>query len=288
MPLKVLQNNEIKNIETIRTQNGGYVTEIYAKTGDTYEKVFTGTREISAAPPLTFKANGAALKDYRIYGNNGGVGDLATDTADEHYGKYKISVTVKGKNLLPENAMVDDVTVVRGVNFTKNADGSITLNGKCTSSYFYNIFLDYDNPLILNEDAIFSTGLRLKLSRLIVSFRKQSDGKYIDFANNSAFVLPAGAYTRCHIYIYTDSIFDNETIYPMIRKADIEDDTYEPYHIPLTTNIYLPEPLAEGESISMSDTGIAIPTIDGTNILTVDTQVQPSRVDVKGKIKKTL
>ena len=56
----------------------------------------------------------------------------------------------------------------------------------------------------------------------------------------------------------------------------------------ITTNIYLNEPLAEGESISMSDTGVAIPTISGINILSVDTTVQPSRVDVKGKIKKTI
>lgn len=54
----------------------------------------------------------------------------------------------------------------------------------------------------------------------------------------------------------------------------------------ITTNIYLNEPLAEGESISMSDTGVAIPTISGINILSVDTTVQPSRVDVKGKIKE--
>ncbi|MBQ9657162.1 MAG: hypothetical protein IJV31_00780 [Clostridia bacterium] len=56
----------------------------------------------------------------------------------------------------------------------------------------------------------------------------------------------------------------------------------------ITTNIYLNEPLAEGESITMSDTGVAIPTISGINILSVDTTVQPSRVDVKGKIKKTI
>ena len=63
---------------------------------------------------------------------------------------------------------------------------------------------------------------------------------------------------------------------------------YEPYgyKIPIvcggtTTNIYLDEPLNEGESISMSDTGVSIPTINGTNILTVDTAVQPSNMYIK-------
>ena len=54
----------------------------------------------------------------------------------------------------------------------------------------------------------------------------------------------------------------------------------------ITTNIYLNEPLAEGESISMSDTGVAIPTYDGKNILSVDTTVSPSNIMVKGNIKK--
>lgn len=72
----------------------------------------------------------------------------------------------------------------------------------------------------------------------------------------------------------------------MIRKTDITDDTYEPYYEPVTTNLYLPEPLAEGESISMSDTGVAIPTYDGKNILSVDTTVSPSNIMVKGNIKK--
>lgn len=67
----------------------------------------------------------------------------------------------------------------------------------------------------------------------------------------------------------------------MIRLASIEDDTYEPYIEPTTTNIYLDEPIGENESISLSDTNVNIPTIRGTNVLTVDTTVQPSNVYIK-------
>lgn len=41
--------------------------------------------------PFTFKSNGRRLKNYRIYGNTGGVGDLDSDT-----GKYIIPVTING------------------------------------------------------------------------------------------------------------------------------------------------------------------------------------------------
>lgn len=69
-----------------------------------------------------------------------------------------------------------------------------------------------------------------------------------------------------------------------------ESSTYEPYgyKVPvvcggITTNIYLDEPIGENESISLSDTNTNIPTIRGTNILSVDTTVQPSNVYVKAR-----
>lgn len=48
-----------------------------------------------------------------------------------------------------------------------------------------------------------------------------------------------------------------------------------------TTNIYLDEPLEESESISMSDTGVSIPTINGSNTLSIGTTVQPSNMYIK-------
>ena len=50
-----------------------------------------------------------------------------------------------------------------------------------------------------------------------------------------------------------------------------------------TTNIYLNNAISEGESVSLSDTNVNIPTLRGTNVLTVDTTVQPSKVYVKSR-----
>ena len=56
---------------------------------------------------------------------------------------------------------------------------------------------------------------------------------------------------------------------------------YEQYIEPTTTNIYLDEPIGANESKSLSDTNVNIPTINGTNILSIDTTVQPSNVYVQ-------
>ena len=49
----------------------------------------------------------------------------------------------------------------------------------------------------------------------------------------------------------------------------------------ITINIYLNNSINEGESVSLSDTHINIPTIKGTNILSFETTVQPSKVLIK-------
>ena len=55
----------------------------------------------------------------------------------------------------------------------------------------------------------------------------------------------------------------------MIRKADIEDDTYEPYITNTELDVTLP----------------ALPVLPGTNTLTVGTAVQPSGVEITGRIR---
>ncbi len=49
------------------------------------------------------------------------------------------------------------------------------------------------------------------------------------------------------------------------------------------TGNFIVGPIKENESISLSDTNTNIPTIRGTNVLTVDTTVQPSNVYIKSR-----
>ena len=75
--------------------------------------------------------------------------------------------------------------------------------------------------------------------------------------------------SRCEIRLAQGYTCDNLTFHPMLRKADIEDDTYEPYIENTEVDVTLP----------------ALPTIKGTNQMSIDTEVQPSRMDIKGRIK---
>lgn len=81
---------------------------------------------------LTDALSGESVLDYKIYGNsvqNGtpaadtpvdiqSVGDLVTDTASEHYGKYDIPITLCGDNLF------DMETILPEQGWEKQADGS--------------------------------------------------------------------------------------------------------------------------------------------------------------------
>lgn len=220
-------------------------------------------KTISGVPPLTFKAKGSNLKDYRIYGNtvNGeSVGDRTDNLFDKSGSQY-------GNNLhwVPPCSLVYSDTYYGSPIMDVTGLNTITRSYTGTGA---NYFLTSDLSQFVNVSNIGTVDAGVTVN--------VPDGytKYVFNIPNT---------------IRPDSIMVNSgsTALP-----------YEPYgyKIPvtvreesgetITTNIYLDEPLAEGESISMSDTGVAIPTYDGKNILSVDTTVSPSNIMVKGNIKK--
>lgn len=200
------------------------------------------------------------------------------DNDYEPYG-YKVPVMVEGKNLLRNTATSQ---TINGVTFTVNSDKSVTVNGTATDSarlMLGAVELSAGEQYTMTgcpsggSNNTYRLDPRRTNGSVVVSF--------IDTSNGSTYIPEADIKLNIYIYIQSGNILDNLTFYPMIRKADIEDDTYEPYHEPTTTNIYLDEPIGANESISLSDTNVNIPTVRGTNILTVDTTVQPSNVYVK-------
>ncbi len=232
--------------------------------------------EVEGVPPLTFTADGSALKNYRFYGAAGGVGDY-----DENSGKYVIPVTVSGKNLL--NHIVTNRVIDQTLTVVVNNDRSITLNGASSSTQSINIIQDF----------IPQSGYTYILSGC------PSGGSYSSFTmdmlnNNGIIRADSGNGTsfnaddrigtlRLRIRIAANYKCNNLTFYPMIRLANAGNSAYEPYIESATINIFLDEPVYEGESVSMAETGVQFGTIDGTNIMTVGTAVQPSMIYVKGK-----
>lgn len=205
-------------------------------------------------------------------------GSIATDY--EPYG-YKVPVVVSGKNLLRNTAATQ---TINGVTFTVNDDGSVTCNGTANETVRHMLGgitlmsgVQYKMSGCPTNGAnnTYRLDPRLMTGSVIVSF--------IDNGNGAVYTPNADVRINVGIYIQNGYTCDNLTFYPMIRLITIEDDTYEPYHESTTTNIYLDEPILENESISLSDTNTNIPTIRGTNVLTVDTTVQPSNVYIKSR-----
>ena len=237
-------------------------------------KVKGFVRSVSGTPPIALEAcaDNMSIIDYKIHGNSiqdgtpspdnpvevQSVGELVTDETDINYGKYKIPVTARSSNITNPQAWVSgvhsngiiinnnnyiteigknyidaklpawagiasekiDITQVSVIGFKINKNQ--TVNEYITYYVGIDCYDKNDNKLgfrILNTNIIADTEYRYtsfipiintKYIRLCVLSRKQalSDIRIYDF------------------YITKENNL-----------------TYEPYHEPITTNIYLDEPL---------------------------------------------
>ena len=258
-------------------------------------------RELSGIPPLTFTAKKTGtLKNYRIYGNtvNGeNVGDLITE--GEHAGEYSAPVTVTNgtdtettnlylpeqikmvgdeaeyidygeqkqhrvrKNLLPNTATSQTIS---GVTFTVNSDGSVTCNGTASAITYFNLNENFNSTLYAGMKASFyQSEQQPKVNTFMIRISKANRVSTQDFTMNDQVIIDNGDSLLLAIRINSGYTCTNLTFYPMIRKADIEDDTYEPYIENTDLDVTLP----------------ALPTLSGTNMLSVGTEVQPSNVYIK-------
>lgn len=151
------------------------------------------------------------LKEFEAINNMSGVKNLLIDTNnEEHYGS-----------------------------FVKNADGSITANLTTGSSYaFYDICMyepsedKYD--LFLEEGDYILSGCPVEA---MVGHREDcclvawsTSGTARDYGEGAKLSVGAGgSYITARIMIKSGVTVYNKTFYPMIRRAVLEDDTYQPY-----------------------------------------------------------
>ena len=110
---------------------------------------------------------------------------------------------------------------------------------------------------------------------------------YVGTFNNAGSVYSNGFSGK----IYYSKLYNNNILVfdgvPCYRKSDNEIGMYDLVSNTFFTNAgtgnFIVGLTKENESISLSDTNVNIPTIRGTNVLTVDTTVQPSNVYVKSR-----
>ena len=198
--------------------------------------------------PLTLKhSKGRKLLDYKIYGNSvqdgtptpdnpieiQSVGELVTDTSDSNYGKYKIPVTVTGKNYnktLPIHKYDYslDYKKYNSTNIAILPKGTYTLSG----DYMPTIqFFDINtNERILVPDA--------------VTYNKN----FVYSAWDNYALTPTTTFVKqATITVLKDLKITLASTVGELGEFQIEEGNkateYEPYIEPKTTNIYLNEPL---------------------------------------------
>ena len=206
-------------------------------------------------------------------------GSIATDY--EPYG-YKVPVVISGKNLFNENSEWN----LRGsltsgdYKFPGNLEGN-------RRTFFYKV-----KPNTTYTVSVDTPGDRLgiiELSRNINPINASIDQKITpDRVILTTSVEPENVYP----YTFTTSstakivgVYYSLNTMPINMQIEIGDTAtdYEEYQELDTVDIYLDSPIEKNESISLSDTNTNIPTIRGTNVLSVDTTVQPSNVYIKAR-----
>lgn len=139
------------------------------------------------------------------------------------------------KNIMPNDS---DTATINGITFTKNNDGSVTINGTSTitGTTYYNLYKSASvgryTKLVQGKSYILSTGVTVPTG-MSVQFRKRTD-------TSEYYAVEAGQSEKQFTWGNDDEAFgfiavgagetiDNTTIYPMVREASISDDTYVPY-----------------------------------------------------------
>lgn len=156
-----------------------------------------------------------------------------------------VKVTKTGKNLLHVTATN---ATVNGVTFTFNADGSVTLNGTSTAdNTFINLNytagkLEYpkDTPLKIIGG---SSKVNVSVCGTVAPVRI---GNSVSSTSPTTFTIASSrgdTATWARLYVPTNgTVFNNETIRPMIMFASEADYTFEPFgttkDIPLRRTVY--------------------------------------------------
>lgn len=154
-----------------------------------------------------------------------------------------LEVTVTGKNLLGGF----ETKTVSAVTFTVNDDGSVTANGTATADGFIKIYVT------LTAGKYILSGCPSNGSTARYSLELYCNSKWFyDYGNGLNFTLNEETSCSVAVLVRKGQTVNNLTFYPMIRKAEIADNTYEPYKSQTITLSDVPT-LYEGDSVTLKN-----------------------------------
>lgn len=133
-----------------------------------------------------------------------------------------VQKTMAGKNLINIDATS---TTLNGVTFTVNNDGSITANGTADGNAN---FMFCNNIVLENGVSYILSGCPSgggNSSYMIAN----NTGSFMDTGTSRTFSVEDTITDKLRIRITSGYTCNNVTFYPMVRKAEFTDATYEPY-----------------------------------------------------------
>lgn len=250
--------------------------------------------EIEGVPPLTFKSNGANLSNYRIYGNtvNGeSVGDLVE--SGEHTGEYLVPVTVTNgtdtetTNLyLPEQIkMVGDEAEY--IDFKEQKQHKVRKN-----LIDFNWLWDYEQHVPTGIAGKFFHYIELVLNPN-TTYNVSSDYPFSFDSNTTAFIVVnseteistnnGGVFGSRSVTTAQDGILKiarrisgGSAVIPNRSELELKEK-----YIQVEKGSIATEYESYIESTELDVELPALPTLSGTNTLSVETTVQPSKVMIK-------
>ena len=158
-----------------------------------------------------------------------------TATEFEPYGKYKIPVTVRGKNILKYPYHSDDITVTQGITFTNLGDGGVHITGISTNYAMFWLTYNDECPFKNNKQYIFSKN---QIGEGGVSFYLN----YLDdtgadkWTNTTILWKDTYRFKNLYIQVNPNTIIEDVTLYPQIEEGTVATE-YERYVEPIKTNI---------------------------------------------------
>ena len=195
------------------------------------------------------------MKQFEVYGNsvqNGtpspeapveveSVGELVTDTTDTNYGKYKVPVVVRGKNVV-------DIKQLVGGALADNNDGTYTLTRNSSGSRISKVMalsLPAGTKVYVRANTLSENGTNSNRVSWLINYVDGSQKTGNVFGFGVTYGIEMEKETKSfglYIQYSTDAdayhIFNN-----LIVAVDAAPSEYEPYVEPQTTNVYLNEPL---------------------------------------------
>lgn len=146
-------------------------------------------------------------------------------------GTESVTVTKVGKNLLPR--MASGTKTDNGVTFVVNDDGSVTMNGTATANsslrYTLNAPVKLDGEYIVNGiNGGSSTTWRFQY-KTVDKDGTVSGWIYVNQNEQRRTFNGVESISDFRVVVLNGTTVDNVTVYPMIRRADDTDQTYEPY-----------------------------------------------------------